>query len=183
LAADRSIQALVEQGDAAMLPWSGKTGATGELARKLNKRRDHDPATGAAGAPGAPGGTTAAAAGSTIRKVGSGTALAAGAAGAAPGASGIGGLSAEKSLMRTRTRAGSKMAGFDSESASRLLQRVARGFLARRAVRNWQKVVDKEDGDVYWFNAATGVSSWYPPGRDPDVHVDGTPKRAGLDAE
>ena len=50
-------------------------------------------------------------------------------------------------------------------TAALAIQRVARGFLLRRAVRGWQRIVDKGDGDVYWYHAGRGQSSWVPPGR------------------
>lgn len=42
------------------------------------------------------------------------------------------------------------------------LQRSYRGHRARSLVRNWTRVVD-DDGDIYWFNTKTGVSTWLPP--------------------
>ena len=48
--------------------------------------------------------------------------------------------------------------------AGKTLTRVGRGFLARLMVRGWQKVFDDADGDVFWYHAGRGESSWYPPG-------------------
>ena len=48
--------------------------------------------------------------------------------------------------------------------AALVLQRSFRGHKARRTVRGWARVVDPVDGDIYWFNVASGISSWFPPG-------------------
>ncbi len=48
--------------------------------------------------------------------------------------------------------------------AALTLQRMVRGFLARRLVRGWVRCVDDADGDIYWYNTRTGASSWFAPG-------------------
>jgi hypothetical protein len=50
----------------------------------------------------------------------------------------------------------------EKSSAAKMLQRAARGFLARKAVRGWVRIVD-DDGDIYWYNVTTDTSSWVPP--------------------
>ena len=57
------------------------------------------------------------------------------------------------------------------ERAVLVLQRSFRGHKARCTVRGWARVVDPSDGDIYWFNVTTGVSSWFPPGSKEDGEV------------
>ena len=47
--------------------------------------------------------------------------------------------------------------------AAVMLQKVFRGHQERRLVSNWKRVVDEDDGDIYYFNIKTGTSSWHPP--------------------
>jgi hypothetical protein len=49
-------------------------------------------------------------------------------------------------------------------AAAALFQRVYRGRLARKLTAGWVRVVDPSDGDIYWYNTLTEVSSWVPPG-------------------
>lgn len=53
----------------------------------------------------------------------------------------------------------------EKAKAAMALQRVMRGWKARRLVKGWARVVDDADGDIFWYNAQTKTSSWFPPGR------------------
>lgn len=41
-------------------------------------------------------------------------------------------------------------------------QRLWRGHATRQQLKGWTRVVDA-DGDMFWHNAATGDSVWFPP--------------------
>jgi len=47
------------------------------------------------------------------------------------------------------------------------IQRAFRGWAARRAVAGWERIDD--GGDIFWHHAASGTSSWYPPGHEQDT--------------
>lgn len=61
------------------------------------------------------------------------------------------------------------------------LQRAVRGHLARRWLAGWTRASD--GGDVFWFHADTGTSSWYPPGGDPGLPGYPRPLQHALDSE
>lgn len=52
----------------------------------------------------------------------------------------------------------------DPKVAISMLQKVVRGYRVRKLVRGWIRVVDKTDGDIYWYHKPTKTSSWFPPG-------------------
>jgi len=86
------------------------------------------------------------------------------------------GTASSKGASKAQSKVGSSKAKGKLALARLLLQNAARRFLARRCVVGWVRCVDEDDGDIYWFNEVTGVSSWWPPGHDDNLHVDGTPK-------
>ncbi len=55
--------------------------------------------------------------------------------------------------------------------AATTIQRILRGFLARRLVAGWVRVFDPADGDIYWHHAQRDVSSWFPPGTSQELMV------------
>jgi hypothetical protein len=52
----------------------------------------------------------------------------------------------------------------NADRLAKVVQRIVRGHRARKLVRGWIRCIDEENGDIYWFNTVTGVSSWFAPG-------------------
>jgi hypothetical protein len=89
------------------------------------------------------------------------------ASGTASGGGGEGGMDRKDSTrdMGKKDKKEKKKGEKEAGKAAALIQRLMRGRLARKVVRGWVRVVDKADGDVYWYNTEKKTSSWFPPGR------------------
>ena len=69
------------------------------------------------------------------------------------------------------------------DRAAAQLQRVQRGRKVRKRLSGWEKQIDTESMQAYWYNADTGESSWDPPAQDGSFRVATLKHTADTDRE